>query len=60
MTWTKSKPDGLRVADVTRLHTTEKTDRELMHEAIGVLALPESWREYFEDQLERLRTGGKR
>ncbi len=48
-------PDGLRVADVTRLYTTEKTNEALLRKAIAVVVLPESWRSYFEHQLERLR-----
>ncbi len=48
-------PDGLSVADVTRLYTTEKTNVDLLRKAISVLALPESWRGYFEHQLEKLR-----
>lgn len=48
-------PDGLRVADVTRLYTTERTNEELLRKAISVVVLPTSWRGYFEHQLERLR-----
>ena len=47
-------PDGLRVADVTRLYTTERTNKELLQKAISVAALPEGWRGYFAHQLERL------
>lgn len=47
-------PDGLRVADVTRLYTTERTNEALLRKAISVEALPESWRGYFRHQLERL------
>jgi len=47
-------PAGLTVADVTRLYTTEKTNTGLLRKALSVAALPESWREYFEHQLERL------
>jgi len=47
-------PDQLRVADVTRLYTTEKTNETLLRKAISVSALPEGWRTYFRDQLERL------
>ena len=47
-------PDGLTVADVTRLYTTEKTNTDLLRKAVSVAALPESWRGYFEHQLERL------
>jgi len=48
-------PVGLRVTDVTRLHTTEKTDEALLRKAISVTVLPESWRRRFEHQLEKLR-----
>ncbi len=47
-------PDGLSVADVTRLYTTEKGSAQLLKKAISVSALPESWRGYFEHQLEKL------
>ena len=47
--------DGLRVADVTRLYTTEAGNEDLLQRAVSVAALPESWRGYFEDQLEKLR-----
>ncbi len=44
----------VRVSDITRLYTGEKHDAELLRRAIGVEALPESWRGYFQDRLERL------
>ena len=47
-------PDGLSVADVTRLYTTEKGSAQLLKKAISVSALPENWRGYFEHQLEKL------
>ncbi len=47
-------PDGLPVADVTRLYTTEKGNAALLNKAISVSALPEGWRGYFEHQLEKL------
>ena len=46
--------DGLRVADVMRLYTTDRSDESLLRRAIAVSALPGSWRGYFEHQLERL------
>ena len=49
-------PDGLSVADVTRLYTTERGNIELLKKAISVTALPDSWSGYFEHQLERLET----
>jgi MOSC domain-containing protein YiiM len=47
-------PDGLSVADVTSLYTTERENIALLKKAISVTALPESWTEYFEQQLGRL------
>jgi len=47
-------PDGLRVADVTRLYTTERADEALLRKAIAVAVLPEKWRGFFEHQLQRL------
>ncbi len=47
-------PDQLSVADVTRLYSTEKTNEKLLKKAISVLALPQSWRGYFEHQLAKL------
>lgn len=48
-------PAGLRVADVTRLYTTEKTNETLLRKATSVAALPETWRDRFEHRLETLR-----
>ena len=48
----------VRVSDVTRLYTREKHNAELLRRAIEVEALPESWRDYFQDHLEKL-TGSK-
>jgi len=50
----KKHPDQLSVADVTRLYSTEKTNEKLLKKAISVLALPQSWRGYFEHQLDKL------
>ncbi len=47
--------DRLRVADVTRLYTTERTNETLLRKASSVLVLPEKWRTYFQYQLEKLR-----
>ncbi len=47
-------PDGLSVADVTSLYTTERGNVALLKKAIAATALPESWSGYFEHQLERL------
>ena len=47
-------PDGLTVADVTRLYTTEKGNVALLKKAIAVTALPNSWSGYFEHRLHKL------
>ena len=47
-------PAGLRVADVTRLYTTERTNEALLRKAIAVAVLPEKWSGFFEHQLQRL------
>ena len=47
-------PDGLTVSEVTRLYSTDRENAELLRKAIAVSVLPESWRGYFEHQLEKL------
>ncbi|NNG15482.1 MAG: MOSC domain-containing protein [Gemmatimonadales bacterium] len=47
-------PDGLTVSEVTRLYSTDKDNAELLRKAMSVSVLPESWRGYFEHQLEKL------
>ena len=39
------------VADITRLYAREKHDLEMLHRAIALGALPESWRDHFRKQL---------
>jgi len=46
--------NDIKVNDITRLYTSEKRNAELLRRAIDVEALPESWRDYFRDRLERL------
>ena len=45
----------LKVADVTRLYLNDKDDLEPLQKALEVDALPDSWKNHFERQLERLR-----
>jgi MOSC domain-containing protein YiiM len=55
----KSK-DDLTVSDITRLYTREKRNVSLLRRAIEVEPLPESWRGYFQNRLEKLtRTSSK-
>ena len=50
----KRDANDVKVKDITRLYTSEKRNAELLRRAIDVEALPESWRDYFRDRLERL------
>jgi len=45
---------NLTVADITRLYAFEMDDREGLRKAARLEALPESWREYFTEQLQQL------
>lgn len=45
---------GVRVVDVTRLYSSERANTELMRKAIATEALTLSWREYFQERLEKL------
>ncbi len=47
-------PDGLSVANVTSLYTTQRKNVALLEKAIAVPALPASWSDYFRHQFERL------
>ena len=47
-------PDGLTVAEVTSLYTTERDNVTLLKKAISVSALPDSWTQFFESQLQKL------
>jgi len=46
---------SVRVSDVTRLYTRERQNTELLGRAIKVAALPEGWRGYFRERLEKLK-----
>ncbi len=43
----------ISVADITRLYAFEKEDLKSLRRAIKVEALPESWKGYFQHQLEK-------
>ncbi len=43
----------ISVADITRLYAFEKSDLKGLRRAIGVEALPESWKGYFQHRLEK-------
>ncbi|MCH8071910.1 MAG: MOSC domain-containing protein [Proteobacteria bacterium] len=44
----------LKVADVTRLYTTDKGNAELLAKAVETSTLPEKWRDYFDHRLEKI------
>lgn len=44
---------GVRVVDITRLFSNDKGNVDLMRRAIATEALPETWREYFLERLEK-------
>jgi MOSC domain-containing protein YiiM len=44
----------VKVVDITRLYAREKHNTALLRRAIEVDALPEGWRQYFQDRLEKL------
>lgn len=47
--------DDIKVSDITRLYTSEKHNAALLRRAIAAEMLPESWRGYFRQQIEKLK-----
>ena len=45
---------GVRVVDVTRLYSSDKSNLDLLRRAIATEALPSSWRDYFQTRIENL------
>ena len=45
--------EAISVADVTRLYGFEKDDVKTLRRALEVEALPQSWKDFFQHQLER-------
>jgi MOSC domain-containing protein YiiM len=45
--------DGVSVADIIRLYAFEQDDVETLRRAVRVETLPESWRGFFQHQLQR-------
>ncbi len=46
--------DSIRVSDITRLYTREKHNLGLLRRAVEVEALPESWKNYFHERIDKL------
>ena len=49
-----SAKNSLTVADVIRIYAFDKNDRKTLQRAVDLEALPESWRGYFHEQLQRI------
>lgn len=45
---------GVTIADITRLYAYDRRNRDLLRRAVDLPALPEAWRGYFREQLDRL------
>jgi MOSC domain-containing protein YiiM len=47
-------PRQVSVVDIVKLYTSEKNNLELLRQALQVEALAQSWRDYFQEQVEKL------
>ncbi len=45
--------NNITVTDITQLYTREKNDLDLLQRATQLESLPESWRDYFQEQIRR-------
>jgi MOSC domain-containing protein YiiM len=50
----ESDASAVKVVDITRLYSRDKHNTQLLRRAVELEALPESWREYFQERLEKL------
>lgn len=46
--------NDVTIADITRLFAFEKDDLTTLQKAIGIRDLPEGWRDYFQQQIDKL------
>jgi MOSC domain-containing protein YiiM len=53
-----SDSQRLKVADVTRLYSTDKNNIELLEKAVATPALPEKWKVHFSQRLEKIKSTG--
>ena len=49
----KRNAEGITLSEMNRLYVREKYNQDLLHKAVYTAALPEDWREYFSERLER-------
>ncbi|HXX77300.1 MAG TPA: MOSC domain-containing protein [Ktedonobacteraceae bacterium] len=54
ITLLQSDEHDITIADIVRLYREDKYNLDLIQRVIAVEALPDEWREYFEERLERL------
>jgi MOSC domain-containing protein YiiM len=45
--------DGITISEMNRLFVRDKYNQDLLRKAVHTAALPEGWREYFAERLER-------
>ena len=53
----ETDPHNVKVSDITRLYVSDKHNVELLTRAVQVEALPEGWKEYFQDRLKGQTSG---
>ncbi len=46
--------NNVTVSDITRLYVSERDNLDLLYRAVQVNALPETWRDHFQRQIEKL------
>jgi MOSC domain-containing protein YiiM len=46
--------NNVTVADITRLYVRPRDDLQMLHRAAQVKALPDGWRDYFQQQINKL------
>lgn len=55
------RPRGsVAVTEITRLYARDRDDLEGLRRIVDVAALPDHWRDYFKEQINRVRAGGRR
>ena len=51
---------SVAVSEITRLYARDKDDLEGLQRIVGVAALPDDWRDYFKEQINRVRADVQR
>src|SRR5262249_8386102 len=46
--------DSMAVSEITRLYARDRDDLEGLRRIVGVAALPDDWRDYFKEQIDRI------